>query len=238
MIHISSRSVLTTSLLAVAACFVFSGAFAASKHSQTTQGLDQLIPQDKWAGAGLTKLTPTEQQSLADDISSLLTTSRASHCFRQRPHPMAQVATPHDQGRCSQTPRRTHHRLRLPLRRIVVLPRRRCHLHQQRPPRHVDGRLKHQPPSPVRARLQPLRKKLSFRGRRCPRNLLFLGFAPALVPCVLPSNDRQPSFRACLRQAGEARNLSSIPASCLRFPSRPIPALVLRFLCGPQCPLW
>jgi hypothetical protein len=77
MIHISSRSVLTTSLLAVAACFVFSGAFAASKHSQTTQGLDQLIPQDKWAGAGLTKLTPTEQQSLADDISSLLTTSRA-----------------------------------------------------------------------------------------------------------------------------------------------------------------
>jgi hypothetical protein len=34
--------------------------------------LDQLIPQDKWTETGLNKLSPTEQQTLATEITTLL----------------------------------------------------------------------------------------------------------------------------------------------------------------------
>lgn len=76
MIHISWRSLLTACLITVAAYSVWGGALAASKHPQTVEGLDRLIPREKWAGAGLDKLTAVEQQALADDITSLLSGSR------------------------------------------------------------------------------------------------------------------------------------------------------------------
>jgi hypothetical protein len=71
---LTTRTAINVFFVSVAACFLLSGVLAASKHTQTMAGLDNLIPKDKWAGAGLDKLTPTEQQSLADDISSLLAT--------------------------------------------------------------------------------------------------------------------------------------------------------------------
>jgi hypothetical protein len=76
MLHLSRGKALTA--VFISTTFVFGSALAASKHTQTMAGLDNLIPKDKWAGAGLDKLTPTEQQSLADDISSLLATPRQS----------------------------------------------------------------------------------------------------------------------------------------------------------------
>lgn len=76
MLHHSHRTALNAFFVCVAACFLLSVSLAASKHTQTMTGLDNLIPHDKWAGAGLDKLTPTEQQSLADDIASLLASSR------------------------------------------------------------------------------------------------------------------------------------------------------------------
>jgi hypothetical protein len=60
------------------------GVFAASKHTQTVEGLDHVIPREKWAGAGLDKLTAIEQQALADDITSLLATT---HTAEQRTSP-------------------------------------------------------------------------------------------------------------------------------------------------------
>lgn len=75
MIYVSWRGFFTVFSL-VAALFLWGGAFAASKHTQATVGLDRLIPRENWAGAGLDKLTPEEQQSLADDITSLLARAR------------------------------------------------------------------------------------------------------------------------------------------------------------------
>lgn len=84
MIHISSRNWLAAFFVCLTASFLFGGAFAAGKHTQTVEGLDRLIPRDKWAGAGLDKLSSSEQQTLADDITSLLST----------PHPAQQATTP------------------------------------------------------------------------------------------------------------------------------------------------
>jgi hypothetical protein len=76
MIRISWRSLLSAFLVCAAAYSVLDGALAASKHTQAVEGLDRLIPREKWAGAGLEKLTTAEQQTLADDITSLLTSLR------------------------------------------------------------------------------------------------------------------------------------------------------------------
>ena len=76
MIHISGRSLLTAGLVILVAYSVWGGALAASKHTQTVEGLDRLIPREKWTGAGLDKLTAAEQQALADDITSLLSGAR------------------------------------------------------------------------------------------------------------------------------------------------------------------
>ena len=49
------------------------GALAAGRHARSPEiQLDTLIPRDKWAGAGLDKLSAAEQQMLADDITGLL----------------------------------------------------------------------------------------------------------------------------------------------------------------------
>ena len=84
MIHVSLRRLVTASFVCVAACFLLGGVFAASKHTQTVEGLDHVIPREKWAGAGLDKLTAIEQQTLADDITSLLATA---HTAEQRTSP-------------------------------------------------------------------------------------------------------------------------------------------------------
>jgi hypothetical protein len=65
-------------LLIVVFCLLSAATLAARKHTQTSEGLDRLIPRDKWAGAGLDKLTASEQQSLADDIASLLASSHTA----------------------------------------------------------------------------------------------------------------------------------------------------------------
>jgi hypothetical protein len=64
---------LVWALLVPAACFIFAGMPAAGKLAHLGQAqLDQLIPQDKWTETGLNKLTPTEQQTLAGQITALL----------------------------------------------------------------------------------------------------------------------------------------------------------------------
>jgi hypothetical protein len=78
MIHIYWRSLLTAGLVILAAYSVWGGALAASKDPQTVEELDRLIPREKWAGAGLDKLTAAEQQTLADDITSLLSGVRTN----------------------------------------------------------------------------------------------------------------------------------------------------------------
>jgi hypothetical protein len=78
MILVSLRRWLTLFLITLAAFCVWGGAVAASKHTQSVDALDRLIPREKWAGAGLDKLTPAEQQSLADDIASLIATPRTT----------------------------------------------------------------------------------------------------------------------------------------------------------------
>jgi hypothetical protein len=75
MIRISWSRLLTAFFVCAAAYSVLGGALAASKHTQAVEGLDRLIPREKWAGAGLDKLTAAEQQTLADDITSLLTSA-------------------------------------------------------------------------------------------------------------------------------------------------------------------
>ena len=78
MTHVSWRRLATAFVVSGAVYFVLCGALAASKHTQTVEGLDHLIPREKWAGAGLDKLTMTEQQTLAQDITSLLAESRST----------------------------------------------------------------------------------------------------------------------------------------------------------------
>jgi hypothetical protein len=76
MTYFLRRRLMTTCLVGGAVYFVLAGALAASKHTQTVEELDHLIPREKWAGAGLSKLTAAEQQTLAEDITSLLVGAR------------------------------------------------------------------------------------------------------------------------------------------------------------------
>jgi hypothetical protein len=76
MNHVSWRRLMTTWLVGIAVYFVLTGALAASKHAQAVEELDHLIPREKWVEAGLSKLTAAEQQTLAEDITSLLAGAR------------------------------------------------------------------------------------------------------------------------------------------------------------------
>jgi uncharacterized protein YchJ len=69
MMHISGRSFVISFLVAAMAYFVLVSASGAN--SQSTMGLDQFIPREKWDEAGLNKLTVAEQQTLASDITLL-----------------------------------------------------------------------------------------------------------------------------------------------------------------------
>jgi hypothetical protein len=64
---------LASALLVPVAGFAFASTLSASKLAQVGQAsLNQLIPQDRWAGTGLNKLTAAEQQTLAGEITALL----------------------------------------------------------------------------------------------------------------------------------------------------------------------
>jgi hypothetical protein len=77
MIHVSCASLVPAVLFGVAACFVLGGTLAASRHTHSVEvELDRLIPREKWAGAGINKLTVAGQQRLADDITALPEASR------------------------------------------------------------------------------------------------------------------------------------------------------------------
>jgi hypothetical protein len=85
------RRLVTVLLLSFVAYAVSVRVLAASRYVPSTgEELDRLIPRDKWAGAGLDKLTPTEQQSLADEISGLLGGARSSQSSAPTPPPISQ----------------------------------------------------------------------------------------------------------------------------------------------------
>ena len=68
MMYVSWRRRVTALFLSSVVCFVLGETFAASGLTRTTQAeLDHLIPRDKWEGTGLSKLTASEQQVLAND---------------------------------------------------------------------------------------------------------------------------------------------------------------------------
>ena len=55
------------------------GSLAAARHSHLADAqLDQLIPREKWTAAGLDKLTVSEQQMLASDITALVGTGQSA----------------------------------------------------------------------------------------------------------------------------------------------------------------
>jgi hypothetical protein len=69
----SWRKVSATLLFGSLICLISIAALAAGRRARPHEiQLDTLIPRDKWAGAGLDKLSATEQQTLADDITGLL----------------------------------------------------------------------------------------------------------------------------------------------------------------------
>ena len=79
MRHVSGRRLVNALLFSFIVCFVLGDAFEAGGLTRTAQAeLDHLIPRDKWEGAGLNKLTASEQQTLADEITALLGTARST----------------------------------------------------------------------------------------------------------------------------------------------------------------
>ena len=79
MRHVSRCSLMTALLCSFVVYFVLGETFAAGRLTRTVQTeLDHLIPRDKWEGTGLNKLSASEQQTLADEISALLGTARST----------------------------------------------------------------------------------------------------------------------------------------------------------------
>ena len=76
MMQISVRSFVIAFLVGATAYFVLVSASAANP--QSVAGLDQFIPREKWDEAGLNKLTVSEQQRLAGDITLLLATAQTA----------------------------------------------------------------------------------------------------------------------------------------------------------------
>ena len=85
MMHVSWRKRVTALFFSSVVCFVLGEAFAASGLTDTTQAeLDHLIPRDKWEGTGLNKLTASEQQILADEITTPASKDRSQWRMLQR----------------------------------------------------------------------------------------------------------------------------------------------------------
>lgn len=89
--YASSRKLVTALFFSFAACLVSAGGWAATRASQSAgTDLDRLIPREQWAASGLDKLTPPEQQTLADEIAGLLGSART----RQSSAPTARDKSP------------------------------------------------------------------------------------------------------------------------------------------------
>ena len=79
MTHVSRCRLMAALLGSFAVCFALGDTFASGGLTLTAQAeLDHLIPRDKWEGSGLNKLTPAQQQTLADEITALLGTARST----------------------------------------------------------------------------------------------------------------------------------------------------------------
>jgi hypothetical protein len=79
MTHVSWPRLVAALLFSSAAYFVWVGTVAASRPSDSVGvELDHLIPREKWEGIGLNKLTVPEQQTLANEITSLLGAARST----------------------------------------------------------------------------------------------------------------------------------------------------------------
>ena len=77
MTNISWRRLVAAFLFSICVYFALGDAFAASRQAHSIEAeLDRLIPREKWAAAGLDKLTSSEQRTLAGDITSLLGAAR------------------------------------------------------------------------------------------------------------------------------------------------------------------
>ena len=77
MIHVSWPR-LAAALFSSVAYFVWGGTVAAGRPSDSVAvELDHLIPREKWEVTGLNKLTAPEQQTLANEITSLLGEARS-----------------------------------------------------------------------------------------------------------------------------------------------------------------
>jgi hypothetical protein len=74
MMQVLRRRLVVPFLVGIAGYCVLVSALAAN--TQTVEGLDHVIPREKWDEAGLNKLTVAEQEALAGDISSLLAAAR------------------------------------------------------------------------------------------------------------------------------------------------------------------
>jgi len=73
MIPLSRPRLVAVVFVSSVACLVSSGMLGATRLSQAAGvNLDHLIPREKWEGAGLTKLSTTEQETLAHEITALL----------------------------------------------------------------------------------------------------------------------------------------------------------------------
>jgi len=73
MSFISWRRVLVVPLFLFVFYFVWDEMRAESRRSSSTEvELDRLIPREKWGATGLNKLTSAEQQTLAEEISALV----------------------------------------------------------------------------------------------------------------------------------------------------------------------
>jgi hypothetical protein len=91
MIHVSRRRLIAASLFGSLAYFVWGGAIAASRASDPVAAdLDHLIPREKWDVTGLNKLTGPEQQTLAGEITGLLSAARAAETGSSAPKDKSQ----------------------------------------------------------------------------------------------------------------------------------------------------
>ena len=79
MIYDSWRKLVAALFFSFIAYIASGGALAANRIAYSgAVELDHLIPREKWAGAGLDKLTAAEQQALADEITGLLGAARST----------------------------------------------------------------------------------------------------------------------------------------------------------------
>jgi hypothetical protein len=79
MSHFSCSRLVAALILSSSVYFIWDCTLAATRTSASAEvELDHLIPREKWTGTGLNKLTVTEQQTLAEEITALLGATRST----------------------------------------------------------------------------------------------------------------------------------------------------------------